>query len=43
LVKEVIARLQQLGAKNVTELQGVVESVVFKLPKNLTSAPKKTL
>jgi 4-hydroxy-3-methylbut-2-en-1-yl diphosphate reductase len=43
LVKEVIARLQQLGAKNVTELQGVVESVVFKLPKNLTSAPKKTV
>ncbi|MGZ8271579.1 MAG: 4-hydroxy-3-methylbut-2-enyl diphosphate reductase, partial [Methylophilus sp.] len=42
LVKEVIAALQHLGAKNVTELQGVVESVVFQLPKNLTSAPKKT-
>jgi 4-hydroxy-3-methylbut-2-enyl diphosphate reductase len=42
LVKEVIAALQHLGAKNVTELQGVVESVVFQLPKNLTSAPNKT-
>lgn len=42
LVKEVITALQHLGAKNVTELQGVVESVVFQLPKNLTSAPKKT-
>ncbi|MGV3582050.1 MAG: 4-hydroxy-3-methylbut-2-enyl diphosphate reductase [Methylophilus sp.] len=41
LVKEVITALQHLGAKNVTELQGVVESVVFQLPKNLTSAPKK--
>jgi 4-hydroxy-3-methylbut-2-en-1-yl diphosphate reductase len=42
LVKEVIAQLQQLGGKNVTELQGVIESVVFQLPKNLTAAPKKT-
>jgi 4-hydroxy-3-methylbut-2-enyl diphosphate reductase len=42
LVKEVITALQHLGAKNVTELQGVVESVVFQLPKNLTSAPNKT-
>ena len=40
LVKEVIAKLQQLGAKEVTELQGVIESVVFQLPKNLTSAQK---
>ena len=40
LVKEVIAKLQQLGAKEVTELQGVIESVVFQLPKNLTSAEK---
>ncbi|MDD2833321.1 MAG: 4-hydroxy-3-methylbut-2-enyl diphosphate reductase [Methylotenera sp.] len=38
LVQEVIAKLQLLGAKNVTELQGVVESVVFQLPKNLTNA-----
>ncbi|MGZ8261567.1 MAG: 4-hydroxy-3-methylbut-2-enyl diphosphate reductase [Methylotenera sp.] len=38
LVQEVIARLQQLGANHVQELQGVVESVVFQLPKNLTKA-----
>lgn len=38
LVQEVIARLQQLGANHVQELQGVVESVVFQLPKNLTNA-----
>jgi 4-hydroxy-3-methylbut-2-en-1-yl diphosphate reductase len=41
LVKEVIAKLQTLGANEVQELQGVVESVVFQLPKNLTSAPSK--
>ena len=41
LVKEVIAKLQTLGAINVSELHGVIESVVFQLPKNLTSAPKK--
>lgn len=41
LVQEVIAKLQQLGANEVEELQGVVESVVFQLPKNLTSAVKK--
>ncbi len=40
LVKEVIAQLQQFGAGYVQELQGVVESVVFQLPKNLTSATK---
>ena len=40
LVKEVIAKLQQLGASEVTELHGVIESVVFQLPKNLTSALK---
>jgi 4-hydroxy-3-methylbut-2-en-1-yl diphosphate reductase len=40
LVKEVIATLQQLGASRITELQGVVESVIFKLPKDLTSAKK---
>ncbi len=38
LVNEVIAKLQQLGASNVQELQGVIESVVFQLPKNLTQA-----
>ncbi len=41
LVKEVIAKLQTLGADNVSELQGVIESVVFQLPKNLTQAAKK--
>ncbi len=40
LVKEVIATLQTLGANEVTELHGVVESVVFQLPKNLTAAVK---
>ncbi len=42
LVKEVIAKLQQLGANQVQELHGVIESVVFQLPKNLTSAPNKS-
>ncbi|MFZ3087507.1 MAG: 4-hydroxy-3-methylbut-2-enyl diphosphate reductase [Methylotenera sp.] len=41
LVQEVIKKLQQLGASEVQELQGVVEHVVFQLPKNLTSAPTK--
>lgn len=41
LVQEVITKLQELGAKEVTELQGVVESVVFKLPKNLSDAINK--
>jgi len=41
LVNEVIAKLQQLGASNVQELQGVIESVVFQLPKNLTQAKHK--
>jgi 4-hydroxy-3-methylbut-2-enyl diphosphate reductase len=40
LVKEVVATLQQLGANRIMELQGVVESVIFKLPKDLTSAKK---
>jgi len=42
LVKEVIAKLQALGINQVQELQGVVENVVFQLPKNLVTAPKKT-
>jgi 4-hydroxy-3-methylbut-2-en-1-yl diphosphate reductase len=41
LVTEVIAKLQQLGANEVQELHGVVESVVFQLPKNLTQAKSK--
>ncbi len=40
LVKEVITQLQKLGAGEVQELQGVIESVVFHLPKNLTNAVK---
>lgn len=43
LVKEVIVKLQTLGVSQVEELQGVVENVVFQLPKNLISAPKKTV
>ncbi len=43
LVKEVIAQLQQMGASQVRELQGVTESVVFQLPKNLVNAPSKAL
>ncbi len=35
LVQEVIGKLQALGATEVNELQGVVENVVFQLPKNL--------
>ena len=42
LVKEVIAKLQILGTAEVTELQGIIENVVFQLPKNLTAA-KSTL
>jgi 4-hydroxy-3-methylbut-2-enyl diphosphate reductase len=40
LVQEVIAKLQLLGANHVQELHGVVESVVFQLPKNLVAATK---
>lgn len=40
LVQEVIQTLQTLGAHDVTELKGVVENVVFKLPKNLMTAMK---
>lgn len=35
LVQGVIARLKQLGAQQVSELQGIVENVVFPLPKTL--------
>lgn len=38
LVQEVIAKLQSLSNAEVTELQGVIENVVFQLPKNLTNA-----
>ena len=35
LVEQVIARLRELGAKNVSELSGTEERVVFALPKSL--------
>ena len=35
LVQEVIARLQQLGAGSVRELEGITENVIFTLPKAL--------
>jgi 4-hydroxy-3-methylbut-2-enyl diphosphate reductase len=35
LVQEVIARLQQLGANEVSELTGITERVTFPLPRNL--------
>jgi 4-hydroxy-3-methylbut-2-enyl diphosphate reductase len=37
-VKEVIDKLQTLTQAEVTELPGVVENVVFQLPKNLKEA-----
>src|SRR5436190_4913322 len=42
LVREVIARLKELGALNVRQLEGVDESVVFTLPRELAlrSAPR---
>jgi 4-hydroxy-3-methylbut-2-enyl diphosphate reductase len=39
LVQEVIARLQSLGARHVRQLDGVAESVVFPMPKELHAAP----
>ncbi len=35
LVRQVIARLKELGAMGVTEISGVVESVTFPMPKGL--------
>ena len=40
LVKEVVVKLQTLTQAEVKELVGVVENVVFQLPKNLTQASK---
>ena len=39
LVREVIARLKELGAADVAELDGVVERIVFPLPKGLGGRP----
>jgi 4-hydroxy-3-methylbut-2-en-1-yl diphosphate reductase len=42
LVQEVIARLQELGAVNVREAEGIQENVVFPLPKSLSeNVPRK--
>ena len=38
LVREVIARLKELGAIGVTELSGIVENVTFPLPKGLSGS-----
>jgi 4-hydroxy-3-methylbut-2-enyl diphosphate reductase len=38
LVQEVVARLQALGATDVSELSGIIERVTFPLPKNLIPA-----
>jgi len=35
LVQDVVARLREMGAGSVTELQGILENVVFPLPKAL--------
>ncbi len=37
LVQEVVARLQQFGATEVSEVSGITEHVTFPLPKNLTA------
>ncbi len=39
LVREVIARLEALGATHVREVEGVTEQVVFPLPKGLGGGP----
>jgi|GEM_PF-5985849 len=36
LVRDVITRLQELGAVSVRELDGISENVVFPIPKALT-------
>jgi 4-hydroxy-3-methylbut-2-enyl diphosphate reductase len=38
LVRQVVARLEELGAGGVTELSGIVENVTFPLPKGLAGA-----
>ncbi len=37
LVEEVIAKLKQLGAKNIRELSGSLETIVFPIPKELAA------
>ena len=38
LVQEVVARLRELGATEVSELDGITERVTFPLPKNLVTS-----
>ena len=40
LVEEVITQLKKFGAKNVRELSGSLETIVFPIPKELSSARK---
>lgn len=42
LVRGVVSRLQELGGTQVVELQGIVENVVFPLPKTLIPIVEKT-
>ncbi|MDH5212091.1 MAG: 4-hydroxy-3-methylbut-2-enyl diphosphate reductase, partial [Betaproteobacteria bacterium] len=39
LVAEVVARLKDLGAASVRQLDGITESVVFTLPRELARRP----
>ena len=41
LVRQVIERLRALGARSVAELPGVVEGVVFPMPRALASRPER--
>ena len=43
LVQQVVARLQQMGASEVSELAGITERVTFPLPKNLCAFAAKIL
>jgi 4-hydroxy-3-methylbut-2-enyl diphosphate reductase len=38
LVRQVIEKLQQLGAESVTQIDGIAEKVVFPLPKALVAS-----
>jgi hypothetical protein len=37
LVREVVTRLKELGASEVSELSGITERVTFPSPKNLSA------
>ena len=39
LVRDVVRRLEELGATRVRELEGIEEAVTFPLPKSLVAAP----